>query len=76
MHFRAEPPRSLEAHSYFHPFHGLDAHQRHGQPGCEAAIPLGIASQPDRGIGHDDFEDPAERVSLLLRLPDPLDHFG
>src|SRR5437899_12345985 len=76
MHVRPEPARRLEAQPHFHPFHGLDAHERHGEPGCNAAIPLGIAPKPDRGIGHDYFENTAERVAFVLRLPDPLDHLG
>src|SRR3989475_13070472 len=76
MHVRPEPARRLEAQPHFHPFHGLDAHECHGEPGCKAAIPLGIAPKPDRGIGHDYFENTAERVAFVLRLPDPLDHLG
>ena len=43
------------------------------QPGVELAVPLGVATQPDRAAGDDRLDDAAQRVASLLGRVDRRD---
>ena len=71
---RAGGGREREAVADLDALDRLDAHQRAGQPGVEAAVPVHVRAEPRRQAVHDDLDDAAERVAVLVRLVDPGDH--
>ena len=52
----------------------LDAHQRAGEPRVEAAVPVHVRAEARRQAVHDDLDDAAEGVAVLVGLVDRGDH--
>ena len=66
----------LEAVADLDALDGLDAHEGAGQPAVEASVPVHVRAQARRQAVHDDLDDPAEGVAVLVGLVDPLHHGG
>ena len=71
---RAGRGGELEAVADLDALDRLDAHQRAGEPRVEAAVPVHVRAEAGREAVHHDLDDTAERVAVLVRLVDPLDH--
>ena len=67
-------PGDLEAVADLDALDRLDAHQRLGQQGVELAVPVHVAAEPDRHAVGEHLDDAAERVAVLGRRLDLLDH--
>ena len=52
----------------------LDAHERAGEPGVEAAVPVHVRAEARRQPVHGDLDDAAEGVAVLVGLVDLGDH--
>ena len=68
----SEPGRGgeLEAVADLDALDRLDAHQRAGQPRVEAAVPVHVRAEARRQAVHDDLDDAAEGVAVLVGLVD------
>ena len=73
---RVAPPtrRDLEAVADLDALHRLDAHERLAEHGVELAIPVHVAAEPDGHAVAEHFDDAAERVAVLRRGLDLVDH--
>ena len=54
----------------------LDAHERRGEAGVDAAVPVHVGAEPGRQPVHDDLDDAAEGVAGAVRVVDLGDHRG
>ena len=72
---RAPPPAGdLEPVADLDALHGLDAHDRLGEQRVELAIPVHVAAEADRHAEAEHLDDAAERVAVLGRRLDLVDH--
>ena len=72
---RAAPPaRGAEPVADLDALHGLDAHQRTGQPGVEPPVGLHVGAEPDRQPVRDHLDHAAEGVAVVLGRVDLGDH--
>ena len=74
MGLAAPAAGDLEAVADLDALHRLDAHQRLGQQAVELAVPVHVAAEPDRHAVGQHLDDAAERVAVLGRRLDLVDH--